>query len=140
MLWHTLILGLTSLLLLAIIIVSKFKKRKRSTKARYSQSSIHEVVKDLLPKKSSDKLDSMTQSRYHAQKNMMKVIVTDGMAYWVVDNVFYSAKSTNGRIDSDTVSPLDVDSMSKKELNKMLIILDALKGGEDLDDNSSSRN
>lgn len=136
----TIAMGLTSVFLLAIIIISRKSRRKSLGKIRYRQSSIHEMVKDVLPKEVFDKPNKMTQSKYHAQKNMMKVVMTEGKAYWVVDNVFYTAKAIDGRIDSNTVKPLDVQNMSKKELDKMLSILDSLRNGEDPNASGSSGN
>jgi hypothetical protein len=79
------------------------------------------------------------QSEKHIQKNMLKVIITDGMAYWTTNNVFYSAKSINGRVDEETIKPLNVSELSKKELEKMMDILDSLRNGVVQDDSGGSR-
>jgi hypothetical protein len=60
------------------------------------------------------------------------------MAYWTVDNVFYTANSINGRIDESTIKPIDMYSMSKKELKKMMDILDDLNKGVGPNDSSSA--
>jgi len=74
----------------------------------------------------------------HIQKNMLRVIITEGKAYWTLDNVFYSATAINGRVDEDTVKPLDFENMTKEELTKMLSILDDLKQGVELNDSGST--
>jgi hypothetical protein len=104
------------------------------------QSNIHEMIKDVIPKQMFTKVEIVTQSKKHAQKNMVKIIVHEGKAYWTVDNVFYVAKSIDGRIDEETITPLDTTNMSKKEIEIMMDILDTLKEGTGSDDSSSSGN
>jgi hypothetical protein len=60
---------------------------------------------------------------------MLKVVITEGKAYWTVNNVFYTANAINGRVDEETIEPLDIHNMSKKELAKMMDILDDLRKG-----------
>jgi hypothetical protein len=70
---------------------------------------------------------------------MVKIIVIDGKAYWVSDNIFYTAQTENGQIVHETAEPVDINNMPKKELDKMLFILDNLGRGDN-DDSSGSRN
>ena len=96
------------------------------------------MIKDIIPKQMFTKPEMVTQSKKHAQKNMVKMIVHEGKAYWTVDNVFYVADSINGRIDEETIEPLDTTDMSTKEIEKMMDILDTLREGRGSDDSSSS--
>jgi hypothetical protein len=122
-------------------IISILSKRKINlfSKIKYRQSNIHEIVKDVIPKEMFERPKKIRQSEKHTQKNMLKVIITDGMAYWTTNNVFYSAKSINGRVDEETIKPLDVNKLSKKELEKMMDILDSLRNGVGQDDSGGSR-
>jgi hypothetical protein len=95
----------------------------------YRQSHIYEMVKDVIPKEMFEKPKMIRQSHKHIQKNMLKVVITEGKAYWTVNNVFYTANAINGRVDEDTIEPLDIHNMSKKELAKMMDILDDLRKG-----------
>jgi len=110
------------------------------SKIKYRQSNMHEIIKNFIPKEMFEKPKVIRQSEKHIQKNMLKVIITKGMAYWTVGNVFYSARSINGRIDEETIKPLDVSSLSKKELEEMMEILDDLRNGVVPDDSGSSGN
>jgi hypothetical protein len=101
---------------------------------------MHEIIKNVIPKEMFEKPKMIRQSEKHIQKNMLKVIITEGMAYWTTDNVFYSAKSINGRVDESTIKPLNVDKLSKKELAKMMDILDDLRNGVVPDDSGSTGN
>jgi hypothetical protein len=124
----------------AIISISNKNRKMFLSKIKYRQSNMHEIIKNFIPKEMFEKPKVIRQSEKHIQKNMLKVIITKGMAYWTVGNVFYSARSINGRIDEETIKPLDVSSLSKKELEEMMEILDDLRNGVVPDDSGSSGN
>jgi hypothetical protein len=137
---YLLVIGLTLLTYWSIIKVSNKRRMVFLNKYKYRQSDIYEMVKDIVPKQVFDKPKVITQSQKHIQKNMLKVVITEGKAYWILDNVFYTANAINGRVDEETIKPLDVEDMSTKELDKMLSILDDLKQGVGPNDSGSSGN
>ena len=98
------------------------------------------MIQNVLPKERFDKPKVIKQSQKHIQKNMLKVIITEGKAYWILDNVFYSANAVNGRVDENTVEILNFENMPNKELDKMLSILDDLKQGVEINDSGSAGN
>lgn len=132
--------GLTTVCAWAIISMSNKNRKMFLSKIKYRQSNMHEIIKNFIPKEMFEKPKIIRQSEKHTQKNMLKVIITKGMAYWTVDNVFYSARSINGRIDEQTIKPLDVNSLSRKELEEMMEILDDLRNGVVPDDSGGSGN
>ena len=133
-------MGLTFIVSWSIIKISNKKRGKFLSKIRYRQSNIYEMVKDVIPKEMFDKPKVITQSQKHVQKNMLKVVITEGKAYWILDNVFYTANAINGRVDESTVEPLDIQNLPKKDLSKMLSILDDLRKGMESNDSGSSGN
>jgi hypothetical protein len=137
---YILTVGLTLLSAWYIINIVNRKRNILIHKVVKKQSNIHEMIKDIIPKQMFTKTESVTQSKKHAQKNMVRLIVHEGKAYWTVDNVFYVAESIDGRIDEETVRPLDTTNMSKKEIEIMMDILDTLREGTGSDDSSSSGN
>ena len=137
---YLLIIGLTLLIYWSIIKISNKKQMMFLGKNKYKQSYIYEMIKDVVPKKVFDKPKVITQSEKHIQKNMLKVVITEGKAYWILDNVFYTANAINGRVDEETIKPLDVEGMPAKELDKMLSILDDLKQGVGPNDSGSAGN
>ena len=137
---YLLIVGLTFVLSWSIIKISNRKRIRSLTKIRYRQSDIYEFIKDSVPKKIFDKPKAITQSEKHIQKNMLKVVISNGKAYWTVDNVFYTADAIHGRIDEQTVKQLDFENMSKDEMVNMLSILDDLKKGTSENDSGSTGN
>ena len=137
---YLLIIGLTLLSYWSIIKISNKRRMIFLNKNKYRQSSIYEMVKDVIPKQSFDKPKVITQSQRHIQKNMLRVVIAEGSAYWILDNVFYTANAINGRVDEETIKPLDIENMPIKELDKMLSILDDLKQGVGPNDSSSTGN
>jgi hypothetical protein len=137
---YLLIIGLTLLSYWSIIKISNKRRMVFLNKNKYRQSSIYEMVKDVVPKQRFDKPKVITQSQRHIQKNMLRVVIADGSAYWILNNVFYTANAINGRVDEETIKPLDIENMPIKELDKMLSILDDLKQGVGPNDSSSTGN
>ena len=137
---YLLVIGLTLLSYWSIIKISNKRRMTFLNKNKYRQSSIYEMVKDVVPKQRFDKPKVITQSQRHIQKNMLKVVITEGKAYWILNNVFYTANAINGRVDEETIKPLDIENMPTKELDKMLSILDDLKQGVGPNDSSSTGN
>jgi hypothetical protein len=137
---YLLIVGLTFVVSWSIIKISNKKRGRFLSKIRYRQSNIYEMVKDVIPKEMFDKPKVITQSQKHVQKNMLKVVITEGKAYWILDNVFYTANAIHGRVDESTVRPLDIENLSKKDLVKMLSILDDLRKGMESNDSGSTGN
>jgi hypothetical protein len=137
---YLLVIGLTLFLCWSIIKVSDNKRISFLKKIKYRQSDVHEMIKNVIPKKRFDKPKFITQSQRHVQKNMLRVVIEKDRAYWILDNVFYTANAINGRVDENTAKPLDIENMSTKELDKMLSILDDLKQGVGPDDSGSTGN
>jgi hypothetical protein len=137
---YLLIVGLTFVVSWSIIKISNKKRGILLSKIKYRQSNIYEMIKDVIPKEMFDKPKVITQSQKHVQKNMLKVVITEGRAYWILENVFYTANAINGRVDESTVEPLNIENLSKKDLSKMLSILDDLRKGMKSNDSGSSGN
>jgi calcineurin-like phosphoesterase len=135
---YLLTMGLTLLCSWSIIKISDNRRKIFLGNHKYRQSSIYEIVKDIIPKEMFDKPKVITQSQKHIQKNMLRVVIAEGKAYWILDNVFYTANAINGRVDEETIKPLDIENMSTNELNKMLSILDDLKQGVGPNDSGST--
>ena len=126
--------ALASVLALALsflIITWIGSKRKISRKMiMYRQSDTHNFLKEFFSRDTSSE-DKKTQSKKRQEERGTKIIVTeDDVAYWVMDNIFYTATVINGRPDFDNAKPVDTSNMSKKELDKMLFILDNLGRGD----------
>jgi len=119
-----------TLISLSFIISYMRKKFSRNNDdfIRYSQSHIHSIIKDYIPRPTKPAVDK-SQSLNHETKQHVKVIITEDKAYWIMNNNFYSANVVEGSIDKDSTSVVDTFSLDQEELDKMLFILDQLKNG-----------
>jgi len=134
-----LILGLTLALICPIIIITVKRNKKSFAKVVYSQSDIHQIVKHFLPKDLFEMPKPVSQAKKHVSKNTVRVLIIEDQAYWVHDNMFYIADTAEGLVNADTVRPVDTNNMSKRDIDKMLFILDSLKNGNS-DDSSGAWN
>ena len=137
---YLLVIGLTLIVSWSIIKISNKKRITFLKKIKYRQSDVYEMIKNVIPRQKFDKPKFITQSQKHIQKNMLKVVITEGKAYWILDNIFYTADAINGRVDENTIKQLNFENMSKTELDKMLSILDDLKQGVRPNDSGSAGN
>jgi hypothetical protein len=76
-----------------------------------------------------EKIKQETQAQKHEKKIRVKVIIMDDQAYWVKDNVFYTANMLDGDVNKNTTREVDTMTMSKVQLDKMMFIMDRLREG-----------
>lgn len=99
-------------------------------KLKPSQSHTHNIVFLFKLREQKEKLNKKTQSRLHDSKTNIKVIIMDNQAYWIKDNIFYTADmQMDGNVDKDTTRTVDTMAMNKVQLNKMMFIIDRLREG-----------
>ena len=120
-------------------ILYRRRKTKSINKIMYTQSNMHEIIKNFIPSDFFDKPKKLSQAEKHLERNTVKVIFIEEKAYWVSNNVFYTAEATNGGVDEETAKPVNTENMTKNDINKMLFILDNLRNGNS-DDSGSARN
>jgi len=128
---------LTLLTSLAIIIIMKKKINKKMSRTLYSQKDTHELLKYFFSIDSSNQKRRFSQLTKHTEKSMIRVIVIGQEAYWVSDNIFYVANAIGGEVESTSARPVDVENMSKNDMEKMLMILDNLQNGNKNDSGSA---
>lgn len=66
-----------------------------------------------------------------------RVVILHDKAYWVVGNVFYVGDAEGGIVKPETGVPLDASTISSKDIDKLLFILDSIKGGKTNDSSST---
>ena len=116
------------------------KKEKQSfNKTLYRQSDMHNMLKGFFFKDIFDNKAASSQSKIWKEKKTTKFLVIDQKAYWVSNNMFYVGDADNGQVRPETGKPIDISTMSPKEVNKMLFILDNLNGGRK-NDSGGARN
>ena len=132
--------GLTLVVSWAILVIIKKRNNKKYLSLSYRQSDMHEILKYFFSLNVQEKDKPLSQFQKRLDKSMLKVIVAEDQAYWVLDNVFYVADALDNQVDPETARPVNVENMSRLEMEKMLFILDSLKDGEVENDRSSSGN
>lgn len=132
--------GLTLIASWAILKVIKKRSRKVFSKTLYRQSDMHRMLKYFFSLEITNNEKRPSQLTKRIERDTIRVIVMENQAYWVSDNTFYVAKALGGEVLPDTAEPVDIENMSRKDIDKMLFILDSLKNGKEKDDSSSAGN
>ena len=127
---YILIVGLTSIVSWSIIRIIRKNAKKGFSKTLYSQSDIHKLLKYFFSLNITNNEKPPSQLTKRKERDMIKVIVMENLAYWVSENIFYVAEAVDGEVIPQTAQPVDTNSMSRKDLDKMLFILDSLKNGK----------
>jgi hypothetical protein len=130
---------LTLLCSWAIIIYIKKKNIRQYSHVIYRQSDMHNMLKYFFSLNTETTVKAKSQLTKRIEEDTIKVIVLGTQAYWVSNNTFYVAKAIGGEVLTETAKPVDVENMSKIDVEKMLFILDSLKNGKE-DDRSSTGN
>jgi archaellin len=130
---------LTTGVFFAIIALVAKKRNSHFKKVMYRQSDMHNILKDFFFKDIFDDKVVTSQSKIWKEKQTTRVVIIDQKAYWVSNNMFYVGDTVDGKVRPETGRPLDTTKMSKKEVDKMLFILDNLKNGK-LNDSGSAGN
>jgi hypothetical protein len=134
------IVGLTFIVSWVILKVIKRRSRKAFSRTLYRQSDMHRMLKHFFSFTVTGNEKRPSQLTKRKEKDMIKVLVMGNQAYWVSDNIFYVAKALDGEVIPNTARPVDIESMSKRDIDKMLFILDNLKNGKEKNDSSSTGN
>jgi hypothetical protein len=106
-------------------ILNRFSKKQLNR----TQSHKHLLRTALVSQYQNEVLKQETQSQKHEKKVKIKVIIMDDQAYWVKDNVFYTADMDEGDVNKNTTREVDTMTMNKVQLDKMMFIMDRLREG-----------
>lgn len=132
------ILGiLTYSLLFGIIILMTLVKNNKRRKIIYRQSDMHNLLKIFFSKQLNIENSFISQLKKRKENKTIKAIIIQNKAYWVMDNIFYIGSASDGKVIPETGVPVDTTNMSKPEIDKLLFILDNLKGGKNNDSSST---
>lgn len=132
---------------MAILVFDKIVKNKivtvKQLKLKNSQSHIHSMMAPVLPLlEILEKIKPKpTQASEHLRKQMVRVLVSEGYAYWIKENVVYSAEVIDDEIDSNHAKVVDIMAMDDIELKRITFIIEKLtEGAEDDRGDTSNKN
>lgn len=117
---------LTFVASLGIIKYSEKLRHEGIKSVMKSQSTIYTKTKNVLPRKNKY-VNNNSQSKNFVSERAIKIISLENKAYWVKDNIFFTADMINGRINHNTTKEVNTMNMSKEDLDKMIFIIDSLK-------------
>ena len=132
------VIGLTLILSWSIIKITTKKRYNKFNKTLYSQRDLYNILKNMFDSKIDVTKTVDSQSKKYRENRMVRVMIVGNRAYWVKDNIFYVADAEGDYPIPETAQPVDTSQMSKKDVEKMLFILDNLKDGN-INDSGSSR-
>ena len=108
--------------------LEKKSSLKKPIKVDIRQSKNYaSLMKIFMPEPSFEK--ATTQSQKHFDKIHLRILILDGNAYWIANNIFYTADIVNGDIDKDNARQVDTMTMDKVQLKKMMFIIEKLTEG-----------
>jgi hypothetical protein len=132
-----LIVCLTAIVFFSIIVT--MQKKKNNLKYPITkQSEMHNALKVFFSRQAVD-TEKKSQIAKRSDSNKFNAVIVDDKAYWVIDNIFWVSNLIDGRPNMSEAEPVDIYSMPKKELDKMLLILDNLGGGKNERGNSGNK-
>lgn len=111
----------------------RLSKEEALPQIKYSQSHVHEIIKNHIPPSYFNPIKKESQSSNHGDSRYTRVVFVEDSAYWIKDNALFVADYNNGVVDEDTTRKVDTMGMNGVELKKVISIVDALTEGQDND-------
>jgi len=137
-------LGSIATLIVAAIALGLINGQRQSHRikpARHSQSRSFSVISPFFVNTLLFSFEEAplpeTQSRKHMLSSGIRLVIYNDNAYWIYENIFYTAKMTNGSVDKETTKMVDTMGMSTVELRELSEIVDKLREGSGNDSSNS---
>ena len=112
-----------------------FRVSKENTlpQIKYSQSHVHEIIKNHIPSSYFHPIRKNAQSQNHRNSTSTRVVFVENNAYWIRDNTLFVADYNDGIVDEDSTRKVDTMGMDGVELKKVISIVEALTEGQNND-------
>jgi hypothetical protein len=125
--------------LITMYIVAKLVRNPinnvRRVQTRFSQSRQYELVKNFIPVSTRPKLN--TQASKHTDSQYTRIVFLGDVAYWIEDNRVYTAHFEDGIVDYENKKTVDMTTIDKVELDKMIFVVERLTEGLSNDSGNS---
>jgi hypothetical protein len=138
---------LSSIIYIVVKITDRGIKQVDGLDLKHRQSTIHNIVRSVLPTNEEIIANIIRQKRRSSQTkqskqkynpDQIKVLVVGDKAYWIQDNTFYETNvDDNGEIDQASSKPVDTTNLNDDEINMLMEIVDELGRVENNDGGSS---
>jgi hypothetical protein len=123
--------------LLSLFVLGNFYfKNKAATDStyssiKYSQSHIHEIIKNYIPDYEFEAKKLATQSNNHKNSMYTRVVFVENQAYWIKNNTLFVADMEEGMVNEETAREVDTMAMNKVQLDRVINIVEALTEGKE---------
>jgi hypothetical protein len=129
------------ILLISLRVINRGRFVSKIQPPKSSQSRSFSLIAPFFVNNSFFQSDSFeipeTQSRKHLDSSGVRLVIYNNNAYWIYENIFYTAKVFNGTVDKETTKTVDTMGMSTVELKELSEIVDRLREGTGNDSSNS---
>jgi hypothetical protein len=115
------------------LIAPRMISKDFGNKIKYSQTHIHEIIKDNIPELMFSNVKKPTQSSHREKSMNIKVLFIDKEAYWIKENALFIADQEDGIVKEETARRVDTMGMNGVQLEKVMYIVDILNEGNEND-------
>ena len=122
-------LAIATVLVFRFFIVKNINESE-SWSIKYSQTRIHEIIKNYVPEYEFEIKRPITQAQNHKNSMYTRVVFVENQAYWIKNNTLFVADMEEGMVNEDTTREVDTMGMNKVQLEKVINIVDALTEGK----------
>jgi hypothetical protein len=128
------------MLVLLRFLVPRITKSNPIQKIKYSQTHIHNIIKDNLPEYLFLPIRKPRQTINHDKSVNLKVLFFEKEAYWIKGNALFIADQEDGIVKEDTARRVDTMGMNRVQLEKVIYIVDILNEGNQNDSGYTRNN
>jgi len=126
---------LTTLIIMFVTTRLVQKNNIKKPKLLFSQSRGYSITEQYFRKKYLKR--AKRQSVNFISNKSAKTVYMNDLAYWIENNSLYQAKHIDGKIIKETQKKVDIMSMDRVELKRMIFIVDKLTEGLNNDSGDS---
>ena len=130
-------LATLAILFLSKMLLQKTINQKVPSGISYSQSYLHSIIAPYMLTNSDILNEKQSQASKHLESLYVRIVVVDGAAYWIKNNIFYIADMEGEDVLKETTRQVDTMSMDKVQLEKMMFIIEKLTEGKNHDSRNS---
>jgi hypothetical protein len=128
------------MLVLLRFLIPRIIKNSPTTKIKYSQTHIHNIIKDNLPDHLFLPIKKPRQTINHEKSIHLKILFFEKEAYWIKENALFIAEQEDGIVKEETAKRVDTIGMNRVQLEKVIYIVDILNEGNQNDSGYTRNN
>ena len=128
------------MLVLLRFLIPRIIKNSPTTNIKYSQTHIHNIIKDNLPDHLFLPMKKPRQTINHEKSIHLKILFFEKEAYWIKENALFIAEQEDGIVKEETAKRVDTIGMNRVQLEKVIYIVDILNEGNQNDSGYTRNN